>query len=339
MDIPARSVCRATHVKHGKGDGVMGLGAFVVKRFFGAVLVVIGVTILTFFLVHLAPGNPIQASLGQHVGPAEVKQLSHAYGLDQPLINQYVTYLGGLLHGNLGPSFQRPDQNVNQILGQGLPITLWLGLWATIVAFVVGVPLGILAAVRHNKLLSDNVNMGINMVLYSVPPLLLIAVARLVFGILPAQHNWPHLPVTGWQGYTNLSSLVLPVLIYASGIVGLFARSMRSFMLEVLHQQYIRTAKAKGIAYWKIVFIQAGKNTLVPFASILGPTVAFLVIGAFVIETIFDIPGIAGITVQSTLANDYDVTLATTILLALAVVVVNALTDIFYALVDPRVRL
>jgi len=317
----------------------MGLGAFVIKRFVGAVLVVIGVTVLTFFLVHLAPGNPIQASLGQHAAPTEVKQLSHTYGLDQPILAQYFNYVNGLLHGNLGPSFQHPDQNVNQILGQGLPITLWLGLWATIVALVVGVPLGILAAVRHNKLISDNVNMGVNMILYSVPPLLLISVTRLAFGVYPSQHNLPHLPVTGWQGFTSLSYLVLPVLIYASGIVGLFARSMRSFMLEVLSQQYIRTARAKGIAYWKIVFVQAGRNTLVPFASILGPTVAFLVIGAFVIETIFDIPGIAGITVQSTLANDYDVTLATTILLALAVVVVNALTDVFYALVDPRVRL
>jgi len=114
---------------------------------------------------------------------------------------------------------------------------------------------------------------------------------------------------------------------------------MRSFMLEVLNQQYIRTAKAKGLAYWKIVFVHAAKNTLVPFASILGPTIAFLVVGAFIIENLFNIPGIAQITVQSTLANDYNVTLATTVLLALAVVVVNALTDIFYALVDPRVRL
>jgi len=317
----------------------MGLGAFILKRFVGAVLVVIGVTILTFFLVHLAPGNPIRLALGQHASPQEVAQLSHAYGLDQPVINQYFNYMGGLLHGNLGPSFEQQSETVNQILGQGLPITLWLGLWAVVVALVIGVPLGIIAAVRHNKLISDNVNMGVNMILYSVPPLLLIAVARLVLGIYPSQHNLPHLPVTGWQGFTSISYLTLPVLIYASGIVGLFARSMRSFMLEVLNQQYIRTARAKGIAYWKIVFIQAGKNTMVPFASILGPTVAFLVIGAFVIETIFDIPGIAGITVQSTLANDYNVTLATTILLALAVVVVNALTDIFYSIVDPRVRL
>jgi len=144
---------------------------------------------------------------------------------------------------------------------------------------------------------------------------------------------------TGWQGYTAVKYLVLPILVYASGIVGLYARSMRSFMLEVMNQQYIRTAKAKGLAYWRIVFIQAGKNTLVPFASVLGPTIAFLVVGAFIVETVFGIPGIAGLTVQSTLNSDYNVTLATTILLAVAVVVVNALTDIFYAIVDPRVRL
>jgi len=190
----------------------MGLGAFILKRFVGAVLVVIGVTILTFFLVHLAPGNPIRTALGQHASPDEVTQLSHAYGLDQPIINQYFAYVGGLLHGNLGPSFEHQDETVNQILGQGLPITLWLGLWATIVALVIGIPLGVLAAVRHNKLISDNVNMGVNMILYSVPPLLLISVTRLAFGVYPSQHNMPHLPVTGWQGFTSLSYLALPVL-------------------------------------------------------------------------------------------------------------------------------
>jgi len=312
----------------------MGIVSFAVKRLVGAILVVIGVTLITFFLVHLAPGNPIRNALGQHASSASVSQLEQAYGLNQPLPVQYLNYMGGLLHGYLGPSFQYQNLSVNQILGQGLPITLWLGLWATILALVIGIPLGILAAVRHNTVISDNMNMGINMVLYSVPPLLLIGVARLIFGI-----NLKWLPVTGWQGFTAVSYLVIPILIYASGIVGFYARSMRSFMLEVLSQQYIRTAKAKGLAYWKIVFVHAAKNTLVPFASILGPTIAFLVVGAFIIETLFDIPGIANITVQSTIASDYNVTLATTILLAVAVVVVNALTDVFYAVVDPRVRL
>src|SRR5438067_7261775 len=312
----------------------MGLGAFVVKRLIGMVFVTIGVTLVTFFLVHLAPGDPIRLALGQHASGASVTQLMHQFGRDQPLPVQYLNYMGGLLHGYLGPSYESQDLTVNDILGRGLPITLWLGLWATIVALVVGLPLGVLAAIRHNTLFSDNLNMGVNMILYSVPPLLLIGVARVIFSI-----NLHWLPVTGWQGFTNVQSLVMPVLIYASGIVGFYARSMRSFMLEVLNQQYIRTAKAKGLAYWKIVFVHAAKNTLVPFASVLGPTIAFLVVGAFIVETIFDIPGIAGITVQSTLANDYNVTLATTILLALAVVFVNALTDVFYAIVDPRVRL
>lgn len=312
----------------------MGIGAFIIKRLIGAILVVIGVSALTFFLVHLAPGNPIRNSLGQHASGPEVAQIMHRYGLDQPLPVQYVNYISGFLHGYLGPSFENIDQSVNDILGQGLPITLWLGLWAVILALVIGVPLGILAAIRHNTLFSDNFNMGVNMILYSVPPLLLIAILRVVLSV---DLHW--LPVAGWQGFTNVQSLIMPVIVYASGIVGFYARSMRSFMLEVMNQQYIRTAKAKGLAYWKIVFVHAAKNTLVPFASILGPTIAFLVVGAFIVETVFGIPGIAGITVQSTVASDYNVTLATTIVLALAVVVVNALTDIFYALVDPRVRL
>lgn len=312
----------------------MGLGAFILKRLVGMVFVTIGVTILTFLLVHLAPGNPIRNALGQHASGATVRQLEHALGLDQPLLVQYLNYMKGLLHGYLGPSFQNLDQSVNDVLGQGLPITLWLGMWAIIIAVLVGLPLGVLAAVRHNSLLADNANMGVNMILYSVPPLLIISVARLIFSI---QLHW--LPVAGWQGFTSVQYLVMPVLVYASSIVGFYARSMRSFMLEVLNQQYIRTAKSKGLAYWKIIFIHAAKNTLVPFASVLGPTIAFLVVGAFIVENLFGIPGIGQITVQSTIASDYYVTLATTILLAVAVVLVNALTDIFYALIDPRVRL
>src|SRR5919199_2214109 len=187
----------------------MGLGVFIVKRLIGAVLVTVGVTLITFFLVHLAPGDPIRIALGLHASSDAVKQLAHQYGLDQPLLVQYLNYMKGLLHGYLGPSYESQDLTVNDILGRGLPITLWLGLWATIVALVVGVPLGMLAAIRHNKLFSDNLNMGVNMILYSVPPLLLIAVARL---FLSVDLHW--LPVAGWQGFTAVPYLVMPVLIY-----------------------------------------------------------------------------------------------------------------------------
>ncbi len=321
----------------------MGLGAFVVKRLVGAAAVLVFVSAITFFLVHLAPGNPVVFALGQRAGqnPQLVAQLTHQYGLDQSIFVQYLNYVKDFLHGYLGPSYFDPDptHNVNTILGQGLPITLWLGFLATLVALIIGIPLGVLAAVRHNRLLSDNFNMGVMMALYAVPPLFLIAILRfgvIVFGL--SKHA-PFIWGSGWGGFTDFHYLLLPVLVYASGIVGLFARSMRSFMLEVLSQQYIRTAKAKGLAYWRIVFVQAGKNCLVPFASVFGPTVAFLVVGAFVVETVFGIPGIAQQTVSSTINNDYNVTLATTILLAIVVVIVNALTDLFYAIVDPRVRL
>ena len=312
----------------------MGLAAFILRRLAGMVAVLLGVTAASFFLVHLAPGDPIRAALGLHATSDAVKALAHTYGLDQPVPSQYLNYMKGLLHGNLGPSFENQDLTVNDILSRGVPITLWLGLWATLVALAIGVPLGILAAVRHNTLIADNLNMGTSMVLFAVPPLLLIGVARVIFSI---KLHW--LPVAGWQGYTNLQYLVMPVLIYASGITGFYARSMRSFMLEVLSQHYVRTARAKGLPYRTIIFKHAAKNTLVPFASILGPAIAFLVAGAFIVENLFDIPGIAKITVDSTIASDYDVTLGTTILLALAVVLVNTLTDIFYAIIDPRLRL
>jgi ABC-type dipeptide/oligopeptide/nickel transport system permease component len=259
-------------------------------------------------------------------------------GLDQPLWRQFVTYVWNALHWNFGTSVTQPGTPVTDIIGQGLPVTLELGALATIIALLFGIPLGILAAVRHNGIMADNVNMGIMMTLYSLPPFVIIPGVWLVFGIL-LQHTVFHLPVTGWQGLGDPHYWLAPAFVFAAGLAGFFARSMRSFMLEELTRDYVRTARAKGLSERTVIYIHAMKNTLLPFASVLGPTVAFLVVGAFIIEQEFSIPGIANITVQSTLSNDYAVTMATTLVLAAAVVIVNALTDIFYTIVDPRVRL
>jgi ABC-type dipeptide/oligopeptide/nickel transport system permease component len=309
----------------------------IIRRLIAMIAILFGVAAVTFFLVRLAPGDPVAQQLGQHAGDqATYQRMYHAMGLDQPLWRQFLTYIWNALHGNLGTSVIQIGTPVTDIIGQGLPVTLELGALATGIALIFGIPLGVLAAVRHNRVLSDNANMGVMMALYSLPPFVLIPIVW--FGQL-LKNTVFHLPVTGWQGLGDPHYWLEPAFVFAAGLAGFFARSMRSFMLEELKKDYIRTARAKGMSERTVIYIHAMKNTLLPFASVLGPTVAFLVVGAFIIEQEFSIPGIANITVQSTLSDDYAVTMATTLVLAAAVVVVNALTDIFYTIVDPRVRL
>jgi ABC-type dipeptide/oligopeptide/nickel transport system permease component len=180
--------------------------------------------------------------------------------------------------------------------------------------------------------LVDHVGQGVMIILYAIPTFVLVPILQLVFGV-----NLGWFPVTGWGD--NLKEVILPVAAYSAGLAGYFAKSYRSFMLEVLAQDYVRTARAKGLKQRVIVGLHAAKNTLVPLASIVGPTIAYLITGAFIIERLFSIPGIANETVESTINGDYGFIEATTILLVVFVIVVNMLTDIFYAIVDPRVRI
>lgn len=317
----------------------MVLISFIVRRLIAMVFILLGVAAITFFLVRLAPGDPVMQQLGQHAGDqATYHRLYHQMGLDQPLWKQFVTYVWNAVHGNLGTSVIQIGTPVTDIIGQGLPVTLELGGLATVIALIFGIPLGVIAAVRHNKIVADNLNMGVMMALYSLPPFVIIPIVWLVFGVV-LKNTIFHLPVTGWQGLSDPHYWLAPAFVFAAGLAGFFARSVRSFMLEELNKDYIRTARAKGLTERVVIYVHAMKNTLLPLASVLGPTVAFLVVGAFIIEQEFSIPGIANITVQSTLSDDYSVTLATTLVLATAIVVANALTDIFYTIADPRVRL
>jgi len=317
-------------------DPAVRLIGFIVKRLMSMALILLAVSAVTFFLVANAPGDPIRVNLAQHATADTIKQLDHQYGLDLPQWQRYLNYLGDLAHGNLGLSLAQPGTPVSDLLGNGLPVSLKLGGLALLVSLLVGIPLGVVAAVRQNRLVADNLNMGLMLVLYSIPPFVLIPFVIDIFSI---RLGW--LPAGQWgdAGWLGVKETVLPVTVYAAGLAGFFARSVRSFMLEVLHQDYIRLARAKGLSNRKVIYVHAMKNTLLPFASVLGPTIAFLVVGAFIVENEFSINGIGYVTVQSTLANDYSVTEATTLVLAAAVVAINALTDIFYTLADPRVSL
>ncbi len=323
--------------------------AFVIRRLLIGIVVIWAIVTIVFALEH-GPGvaDPIRGILGSRSTAGNYVSLRHEYGLDIPLWQQYLNYLGlapalayfgvhfghgvvetGLIEGNLGISYQSPGTPVWDLMRSGVPVTLELGAYALIVSLVVGMPLGLIAALRQNSWV-DHVGTGIMTTLYAIPTFVLVPVCILYFSV---HLQW--FPVQGWGD--NLNEAVLPVFCYAAGLAGFFTVSFRSFMLEVLQQDYIRTARAKGLKWGTIVWLHASKNTLVPLASIVGPAIAYLIVGAFVVERFFAIPGIGYETVQAFFSGDYAVIEATTILLAAFVVIVNMLTDIFYALVDPRI--
>lgn len=313
------------------------MAAFLVRRFLAMIVILYLIATTVFFIAHAAPVDPVYQALDQKYTPKAAAELRHQFGLDKPLWRQYTDYIGGLAHGDLGKSESRSTlgESVTGMLKRGLPVTLKLGLYALLLALIVGLPIGLISAMKQNTII-DHGSQGLMILVYAVPTFVLAPLAQLVIG---AQLKW--LPVTGWgdPGVLGFKEMILPVCVYAAGLAGYFSKSFRSFLLEVLSQDYIRTARAKGLHERLVVYRHAIKNTLLPLASIVGPVVAYLITGAFITETLFGIPGVGNFTVESTINSDYPVIEATVILLAAFVVVVNFLTDIFYALVDPRVRL
>jgi ABC-type dipeptide/oligopeptide/nickel transport system permease component len=316
---------------------VVRLLAFAVRRFLAMLLVLYLVATLVFFIAHAAPVDPVTQVLDQKYTPHAAQQLRHEFGLDQPVWRQYTNYLGALSHGDFGKSESRSTlgQSVWGMLKRGIPVTLKLGGYALLLALLVGLPIGLVSALKQNSIL-DHGSQGLMIFVFAIPTFVLAPLGQLYIGA-----ELKLLPVTGWgdPGIEGIKEMIMPVSIYAAGLAGYFSKSFRSFMLEVLSQDYIRTARAKGLKERVVIYRHAMKNTLLPLASIVGPVVAYLITGAFITETLFGIPGVGNFTVNSAVQSDYPVIEATVILLASFVVVVNFLTDVFYALVDPRVRI
>jgi ABC-type dipeptide/oligopeptide/nickel transport system permease component len=306
---------------------------FIIKRAWSLVFVLFSLTFVTFVVGHLAPGDPIQGLLGNRFDPARYAQLKHDYGLDRPLYEQYLQYVWGLLHGDLGKSFKYAGRPVGQILANGVGVSFGVGFAALLLSTLVGVPAGVIAAVNRNQR-SDRVTMFVMLSLFSIPSFVLIPIVRYV-DYLAFDAGLPSLPVAGWG---TPAHWVLPVLVLAAASAGYITRLTRSSMLEVLGQDYIRTARSKGLAERVVVVRHALRNALLPIVTVLGPATAFLVTGSFVVESIFSVPGIAFISVQSIGQRDYPVIQATTLLLGFAVVLMNLVTDLAYVALDPRIR-
>jgi ABC-type dipeptide/oligopeptide/nickel transport system permease component len=303
------------------------------KRAISLVFVLFSVTFLTFLVSSLAPGDPVRNMMGGRQDPERYLFLKHMYGLDQPWYQQYYQYLGNLAKGDMGYSFKYPERPVWDLIASGVPVSFTLGGLALLLSLALGIPAGVLAALWHNTW-RDTAIMTVLLGLYSVPSFVIIPLVW-VADLALYKAGLPSLPVAGWGG---ASHLVLPVLVLAAANLGFIGRLVRNSMLEVLRQDYVRTARAKGIPARLVIGKHVLRNALLPLLTVLGPATAFLVTGAFVVENLFAIPGVGYLAVQSIGQRDYPVIQATTILLALAVVVMNLLTDLAYPLADPRVR-
>jgi ABC-type dipeptide/oligopeptide/nickel transport system permease component len=283
---------------------------------------------LTFILMHSVPGGPFTQE--KKVPPAVLENLNKHYHLDEPVVMQYLRYLGDLLRGDLGPSMVSDSRDVNQMLADTLPVSVQLGLQALIVALAGGIVLGIFAALYHNKI-PDYLASLVAILGAAIPSFVL---APLLIQIFAMDLKW--LPVATWKTWKHT---ILPTFSLSLLPLAQITRLMRSNMLEVLSQDYIKTARAKGQTKLRVVLNHTIRNAILPVITILGPIAANLLTGSFIVEKIFSVPGAGKLLVQSISNRDYPLILGTTVIYAVALVVILFITDILYTLIDPRVKL
>jgi ABC-type dipeptide/oligopeptide/nickel transport system permease component len=307
--------------------------ALILKRLISLPFVILAVTFLTFIIGYFAPGDPILNLMGNQRDQAIYERLRSLYGLDLPWYEQYGRYMAGLAQGDLGLSYRFAQRPVIELIRDGLPVSFLLGLNALLVSLVIGLPLGIIAALRHNTVIERAI-MALILGLYAVPGFVLIPLLQwLNYQVYLARGS--ALPAAGWG---RPEHWIMPTIVLAAASLGYIARITRASVLETLGQDYIRTAQSKGLRWARIQWVHLLGNAILPILTVVGPAIAFLVTGAFVVETLFSIPGIGFLSVEAISQRDYPVIQGTTVILALAVVVMNLITDLLYITLDPRVR-
>ncbi len=314
---------------------------FFVKKVLGLFFVILGVTFITFIMGYFAPGDPIRDLMGDKFNYAIWFRMRHDYGLDLPWYQQYFKYLSNLLHFNLGISYHFQNRAVWDILKDGVPISTELVFWGFLLQLALGIPLGIISALRYRSWV-DTLNMTAMLTIYALPSFVLAVFAQMlvlqlnkITGIEWPVSQWG----TPWRyDWADLQYKIVPVIVFGAAGFAYFARLTRTSLLEVLGQDYVRTARAKGLLERAVVYRHAFRNALIPLVTVIGLSLGLLVAGSFFIEQIFNIPGIASITINSIFQRDYPVIQATTVLIAVGVVFGNLVSDILYAVVDPRIR-
>jgi len=302
--------------------------SFFFRRLLVAVPTMLLVVTVAFFMMRAAPGNPFDT--GRRLSPEIEQSVAAKYGLDRPLPVQYLTYLGGVVRGDLGPSLKYRDKTVVDFIREGFPKSMTLGVSALSLALLVGVSLGVAAALRQNRP-TDYVATAIAILGVCIPTFVTAPLLVLLFA---AKLGW--LPTAGWGGVQHL---VLPVIVLALPQIAIISRLTRAGMIEVLRSNFVRTARAKGLPERQIVTRHALRGALLPLVSYLGPAAAGLITGSLVVEQIFGLPGLGKSFVTGALQRDYTVVMGVVILYAGLIMALNLVADMLYAALDPRVRL
>ena len=301
---------------------------YIIKRIFNAFIVLWIVITITFFLMHAIQGGPFKEE--KSLPPYVLHSIEERYKLNDPLYKQYGDYLCNLVQGDLGPSFKYPGRSVNDIIKDGFPVSFKLGIEAILIAIIIGIPAGILAGVKKDKWQDRAVNFFTTLGV-AVPS---FVVAALLIYVLSTKLHL--LPAAMWNGWRYE---IMPALALSGMPMSFIARLTRSSMLDILSQDYIKTARAKGLSWSKVLIKHALPNSLIPVVTYLGPMTASILTGSFVIETIFAIPGLGQYFVTSIYNRDYTVILGVTIFYSVIVIVLNMVVDLLYPLLDPRIKI
>lgn len=301
---------------------------YILKRILLAIVTIWAVATLTFFLMNMVPGGPFLSE--KAISPQATAALEAKYGLDKPLWQQYLTYMAGASHGDFGDSLKQRGRTVMDIITMKFPVSARVGGVSVLVALLLGVPLGCIAALKRGKFL-DNLISVVSTCGIAVPSFVICTLLLYFFGV--RLQILPTMGLTSWKHY------VMPVMALAFYPTAYIMRLMRSSMLDVLGQDYVRTAKAKGLAGGKILFKHALRNAILPVITYVGPLLAYTVTGSFVVEKIFTIPGLGGEFISAINGRDYTLIMGTTIFLATLIILMNVVVDIVYKIVDPRIKL
>jgi peptide/nickel transport system permease protein len=302
--------------------------AFILRRLLLTLPVVWIVITLVFGLIHMVPGDPIAQMLGEGASVTQVERLRHELGLDLPVLEQYRQYMRGIVHGDLGHSF-RNQEPVTQSIMARYPATIELAIASTIFSIFIAVPFGIVAAIRRGRVADQMVGfatlLGVSLPNFALGPMLILLLS-IMLGLLP---------VSGRDGFSHL---ILPALTLGAGLAATTTRMIRGSMLEEIRQDYVRTARAKGLNERVVLFGHALRNGLIPVITVLGLQAGMLLAGTFITETIFSWPGLGRLTVQAINARDYPLVQGCILTIALTYILINLATDVVYSLVDPRIR-
>lgn len=317
--------------------------SYIIRRVLWIIPVLFFVSVITFALMHTVPGGPWDKE--KKLPASTIALLNDKYGLDEPIVVQYLNWIGplhitdgevaccgGILAGDLGPSYKYIDRSVNQILADGILVTMQLGVMAFLLSVSIGLPLGIVAALGHNKA-PDYTATFISVIGISTPTFVSSILLIVIFGVLL---GW--LPTNALKWEEDPTAWILPIIALSLFPIAQIARYTRASMLEVTRRDYVRTAHSKGLGRRTVVIVHMIRNALIPVVTILGPIFAFLITGSFIIEFIFSVPGIGRSYVSSITQRDYGMIMAMTMFYAVAIAVLNLVVDVLYAYIDPRIR-